>query len=230
MTNVKNSLGKFILKSEKLNPSFLLSQIRNLGLEYEEAILHGKLNEHNRALDILVNRLHDTELAERYCDDIAGKNSTMKATLLGLLLSCYLNPIDQNNKDKFTVLAIELLNKRSDDMNGHQALSCLPEHWNISVILPALRKICRNETHTQRMTSVAKHLHKGENIQLRNKLISLTREPIEILPDHYCVVCKKGFDCGAPIGRYPNGVTLHQACISDVSVCPVTGSVFNITA
>jgi len=144
------------------------------------------------------------------------------------LLNCYLNPLDNKDKDRYTVLAVDLINNRAGDLNGPQVLAALPQHWNISIIMPALRKFSRSQVHHQRMTKVSKHLYRGENVQLRNKLISLTREPVVIQTNHYCVSCKKGFSGEGLVARYPNGVTLHADCIKDETVCPITGTVFTV--
>eukprot|EP00092_Neocalanus_flemingeri_P053826 GFUD01063332.1.p1 GENE.GFUD01063332.1~~GFUD01063332.1.p1 ORF type:complete len:841 (+),score=220.95 GFUD01063332.1:74-2596(+) len=224
---LSQNLSKLILTSKHLNAKFLLQNLKDTDLNYEKAILHGKLGEHDRALDILVNKLKDYKLAEHYCDDISANQPESKAKLLFLLLNIYMNPTSQMEKDKFTTLAVDLINNRAEDLNGTKVISILPETWNISIILPALRKFSRNLIHTQRMTKISKHLYKGENIQVHNKLVGCTKDPIFVMPNNYCVVCQKPFTSGG-IARYPNGVMLHQDCIKDGEVCPITGEVFKI--
>jgi len=221
------SLSKLIITSKHLNAKFLLQNLKDTDLNYEKAILHGKLGEHDRALDILVNKLQDFQLAENYCDDISANQSETKAKLLFLLLSIYMNPTSQAEKDKFTTLAVDLINNRAEDLNGTRVINMLPPSWNISIILPALRKFSRNLLHTQRMTKISKHLNKGENIQLHNQLVSSTKDPIFVMTNNYCVVCQKPFSVGG-VARYPNGVMLHADCIKDAEVCPITGEVFKI--
>jgi len=225
--DISENLSRLILTSTHLNAKFLLQNLKDTDLNYEKAILHGKLGEHDRALDILVNKLKDYQLAEHYCDDISANQTQVKAKLLFLLLTIYMNPTSQVEKDNFTTLAVDLINNRAEDLNGTKVISILPESWNISIILPALRKFSRNLLHDQRMTKVSKHLHKGENIQLHSKLTSTTKDPIYVMPNNYCVVCQKPFaSCG--LARYPNGVMLHTECIKDAEVCPITGEIFKI--
>ena len=220
-------LSRLILTSKHLNANFLLQHLNDTNLNYEKAILHGKLGQHDQALNILVSKLENYKMAENYCDDICeAEGPEAKSHLLLSLLNIYLNPTD-TNKEKFTSLAVDLINNRAEDLNGVKVLSQLPAHWNISIILPALRKFSRNLLHSQRMENINKHLHKGENIQLREKLRSLTRDPVTVLSTHYCASCQKGF--GAEnIARYPNGVMIHEACVKSEEVCPVTGEVFRI--
>ena len=221
-------LSKLILTSKHLNANFLLQHLNDTNLNYEKAILHGKLGQHDKALNILVSKLQNYEMAENYCDDIsAGEPETTRSHLLLSLLNIYLSPTTDGERDQFTSLAVDLINNRAEDLNGPRVISQLPDHWNISIILPALRKFSRNLVHSQRMTNITKHLQKGENIQLRERLITSTRDPVTVMSNHYCPCCQKGFGVGN-IARYPNGVLIHESCVKSQEICPVTGQVFRI--
>ena len=43
----------------------------------------------------------------------------------------------------------------------------------------------------------------------------------------YCVVCKKSFH-SCQLSRYPNGVVVHNECVKDPRVCPLTGQMFTV--
>ena len=227
-TEGSRDLSRLILTSKHLNANFLLQHLSDTNLNYEKAILHGKLGQHDKALNILVSKLENYKMAENYCDDIceAGGEQETKSQLLLSLLSIYLSPTD-TNREKFTSLAVDLINNRAEDLNGAKVISQLPAHWNISIILPALRKFSRTLLHSQRMENINKHLQKGENLQLREKLRTVTREPVTVLSTHYCASCQKGFGV-ENIARYPNGVMIHEACVKSPDICPVTGQVFRI--
>ena len=225
---LKANLSRLILTSTHLNANFLLQQIADTGLDYEKAILHGKLGEHQKALDILVNNLQDHDLAENYCDDLSLSKPDLKSTLLFTLLSIYLNPTSETNKDKFTTLAVDLINSRAKDLNGSQVLPVLPEHWNISIILPALKTFSRKSLHSQRMTAVKKNLHKAEYVHLREKVMAAESAPIYVKPNHYCAVSKKPFTGDGAIVRYPNGILIRKEVMVSDNICPVTGEVFSI--
>ena len=216
-------LSRLILSSKHLNANFLLQHIADTNLNYEKAILHGKLGQHDKALNILVRKLNNYKMAENYCDDISAAEPETRSHLLLSLLNIYLN----GDQDHFTSLAVDLINNRAEDLNGSRVLSQLPDHWNISIILPALRTFSRNLLHSQRMTSVTKHLQKGENIQLRERLMSLTRDPVTIMSNNYCATCQKGFGV-ENVARYPNGVMICEKCVKSPEICPITGQVFRI--
>ena len=106
-------------------------------------------------------------------------------------------------------------------------LHVLPDHWSITALLPALNSMVRSKIHDRRMSSVKKHLAEAENLSLQQEELQLVENPIFILENTYCMVCKKNFRCPR-VSRYPNGVVLHPECIKDVSICPITGQIFNM--
>jgi len=225
----RKALSRLVLTSNSLNSQFLLQQLKDTDLFYEQAVLEGKLGNHERALQLLVEKAQDYVQAEKYCEDMAGGVKKEKAKLLTFLLRRYLQPVpgDLSLQEALTVRAVELLNSRSDEMESKAVMDLVPDQWNIAVILPALRRISRSLVHEQRMTKVNKHLRRGENVQLRAQLAQMTKEPVLVLPSSYCVLCSKPFTKGG-IARYPNGVMLHADCVKDDRVCPLTGQVFTV--
>jgi len=224
----RKALSSLVLTSHSLNSQFLLQQLKDTDLFYEQAILEGKLGNHERALQLLVEKAGDCAQAEKYCEDMAAGVKEERARLLTFLLRRYLLPVpDPNLQDALTVRAVELLNSRADELESRAVVDLLPDQWNIAVILPALRRISRSLVHEQRMTRVTKHLRRGENVQLRAQLAHITKDPVLVLPASYCVLCSKPFTKGG-IARYPNGVMLHADCVKDERVCPLTGQVFTV--
>ena len=140
----------------------MLQQLKDTDLFYEQAVLEGKLGNHERALQLLVEKAQDYVQAEKYCEDMAGGGRKEKARLLTLLLRRYLQPVpgDLALQEALTVRAVELLNSRSDEMESKAVMDLVPDQWNIAVILPALRRISRSLVHEQRMTKVNKHLRR----------------------------------------------------------------------
>ena len=222
------NLSKLILTSEHLNANFLLQHLADTDLDYEKAILHGKLGQHDSALEILVNNLQNYQQAENYIDDIAANQKDLKSKLLFSLLNIYLHPTPGTNKEKFTSLAVELINSRASDMNGPKVIAALPQHWNIAIILPALKTFSRSSLHNQRMTSICKNLQRSKNIQLRAELMTASKDPVYIMTNNYCAICKKNFMTADSVVRYPNGVMVHHQCVTNTNICPVTGQVFKL--
>ena len=157
----RKALSSLVLTSHSLNSQFLLQQLKDTDLFYEQAVLEGKLGNHERALQLLVEKAGDCAQAEKYCEDMAAGVKEERARLLTFLLRRYLLPVpDPNLQDALTVRAVELLNSRADELESRAVVDLLPDQWNIAVILPALRRISRSLVHEQRMTRVTKHLRR----------------------------------------------------------------------
>ena len=111
------------LYSSAASDVYKRQHLDSTSLHYEKAILYGKLGEHDKALNILVKKVRDPEAAEKYCDEISVDMVEMRQKMLFLLLQIYLHPDDSDeHRDKYNVLAIDLLNTRAKDMNGTQIL------------------------------------------------------------------------------------------------------------
>ena len=146
----RKELSHLILTSHHLNAQFLLQQLRDTDLYYEQAILQGKLGAHDRALDLLVNKAKDYQQAETYCSAMAAGSSAELGRLLLQLLKLYLGPgADTTVQDSHTIRAVELLNSKAEQLPGPEVLELLPPHWNISIILPALRRLSRGLVSSQ---------------------------------------------------------------------------------
>ena len=128
------------------------------------------------------------------------------------------------------MLAADLVNSRAASMCGVAVLETLPPSWNLATVLPALKQWSRGLLHHRRTAALTRGLHRAENTELRVKLAEATRPAVPLLASHYCAVCQKPFEAGAGLARYPNGVTLHPACVTDSQICPVTGQIFTVTA
>eukprot|EP00088_Acartia_fossae_P061422 TRINITY_DN7383_c0_g1_i3.p1 TRINITY_DN7383_c0_g1~~TRINITY_DN7383_c0_g1_i3.p1 ORF type:complete len:236 (+),score=30.43 TRINITY_DN7383_c0_g1_i3:73-708(+) len=208
---------------------FLLDKLRGTALHYESAILLGRLSRYGEALQLLINQLGDHDLAQTFCDDIAKTlDRKAKEELMFQLLSIYLNPVEPSKKEEFLVKAIDLMNNRACDMSGSQVLNNLPANWNIASIMPAIKVFLRQSNQERKETQISKALHKGNNFNLKSEYLAITSEPIHIQPNHYCIHCKKGF-AGSRVSRYPNGVMLHEHCVVNKKICPLTGQIFELS-
>jgi hypothetical protein len=228
-TDSSHKLRNLILSSDHLNMHFLLDKLRGTPLHYESAILLGRMSRYSEALHLLINQLGDHDLALSFCDDIASRLQRKGSEeLMFELLTTYLNPTDQANKEQYLIKAIDLMNNRAGELNGNQVLNSLPANWNIASILPAIKVFIRQSNQEHRSTQISKALNKGNNVNLKSEYLSITSEPIHILPNHYCIHCKKGF-AGTRVSRYPNGVMVHEHCVINKKICPLTGQIFELS-
>ena len=154
--------------------------------------------------------------------------SNKSPRLFNMLLEVYLDKeLPKDQQEELTTPALDLLQRRAKEMDPVAVLQILPDHWSITALLPALNSMVRSKIHDRRMSSVKKHLAEAEHLSLQHEELALVENPIFVLENSYCMVCKKNFRCPR-VSRYPNGVVLHPECIKDVSICPITGQIFNM--
>lgn len=129
----------------------------------ESAILHGKLEEHEKALHILVHELRDFSAAEDYCLwRSEGRDPPYRQQLFHTLLAIYLSP--GPSAPELAVAAVDLLNHHATEFDATQVLQLLPGTWSVQLLCPFLTGAMRDSIHTRRTTQVALGLAKSENL------------------------------------------------------------------
>ena len=136
---------------------------RGAGLPLESAILHGKLEQHEEALRILVHELADFPAAEDYCLwRSEGRDPSCRQRLFHLLLAVYLGPGPA--APERAVAAVDLLNRHSVEFDAAQVLQLLPGTWSVQLLRPFLTGAVRDSIHARRTTQVAVGLASSENL------------------------------------------------------------------
>lgn len=132
-------------------------RVRGAGLPLERAILHGKLEEHDEALRILVLELQDFAAAEDYCMwRSEGRDPAYRRRLFHSLLSLYLS-------SELPVAATDLLNRHAAEFDAAQVLPLLPGAWSVQLLCPFLTGAVRDSVHGGRSAQVAVGLARSEN-------------------------------------------------------------------
>uniref|UniRef100_A0A8D1GH03 Transforming growth factor beta receptor associated protein 1 n=1 Tax=Sus scrofa TaxID=9823 RepID=A0A8D1GH03_PIG len=163
VTETRAKLRHLLQKSDSYRVHFLLDRIRGAGLPMESAILHGKLEQHEDALRILVHELADFPAAEDYCLwRSEGRDPPYRQRLFHLLLALYLGPGPSSTE--LTVAAVDLLNRHAAEFDAAQVLQLLPGSWSVQLLCPFLTRAVRDSIHARRTTQVAVGLAKSENL------------------------------------------------------------------
>ena len=124
-----------LVKSDLIRWDALLSRLEKTDLEEEKAILHGKLGDHRKALEILALKVGDASAAENYCDKMSGNCGKKKRKLLLNLLEIYL--ADEN----FSHKAKDLLERRSREFEAMDVIRMLPGKWSVASIAGPLQRM-----------------------------------------------------------------------------------------
>ncbi|CAB1327450.1 unnamed protein product [Coregonus sp. 'balchen'] len=231
-------LGKDQVKEQKgqVNPDDVItylgkhSQALLLYLEYliqecdqlllERATLHGKLEEHDKALHILVHQLKDFPAAEAYCVwGSASRDPAYQQRLFHLLLGVYLDrDLPSRNRagnggstGELEMAAVDLLNRHGEVFDAVRVLDLLPEGWSLQLLRPFLGRALRGSMHACRTSQVALGLARSENLQLQHDRLKQRRSPVLVSEKKGCVLCHNTFsepDCVC----LPGGVPVHTHC------------------
>ncbi|GAB5569505.1 transforming growth factor-beta receptor-associated protein 1 [Prionailurus iriomotensis] len=162
-TETQAKLRHLLQKSDLYRVHFLIDRVRGAGLPMESAILHGKLEEHEEALRILVHELRDFSAAEDYCLwRSEGRDPPYRQRLFHTLLAMYLQP--GPSVPELAVAATDLLNHHAAEFDAARVLQLLPGTWSVQLLRPFLTGAVRDSVHTRRTTQVAVGLAKSENL------------------------------------------------------------------
>lgn len=142
----------------------------------ERATLYGKLEEHDKALHILVHKLRDFSSAEAFCLwASSSRDSAYRQQLFHLLLGVYLDgnlPGESKTaaagggSGDLEMAAVDLLNRNGEVFDAVRVLRMLPESWSLQLLRPFLGRAVRASMHASRTSEIAAGLAHSENLQL----------------------------------------------------------------
>lgn len=227
----RSALKTFLETSNMYRPAVVLGKIKDTNLQMECALVYGKMDEHEKALNILVRKLGDTKEAERYCTvNSRGKSRDHRQKLYQCLLAAYLQPSASYRSDIAEIEpALELLNTHGADFDMVQVLRLLPLDFPLSSVKQFFIRSLRSTIDASRTSRIEHNLAKGENLQVRYGLYNEQKGPIIINELTTCPVCDLPFSDAAFV-RYPNGIVTHIKCSKNKTICPVTGKWFGANA
>ncbi|XP_058540563.1 transforming growth factor-beta receptor-associated protein 1 [Neofelis nebulosa] len=209
-TETQVKLRHLLQKSDLYRVHFLIDRVRGAGLPMESAILHGKLEEHEEALRILVHELRDFSAAEDYCLwRSEGRDPPYRQRLFHTLLAMYLQP--GPSVPELAVAATDLLNHHAAEFDAARVLQLLPGTWSVQLLRPFLTGAVRDSVHARRTTQVALGLAKSENLIYKYDKMKLKGSSVQLSDKKLCQMCQNPFREPVFV-RYPNGGLVHTHC------------------
>nr|XP_013809559.1 PREDICTED: transforming growth factor-beta receptor-associated protein 1 isoform X3 [Apteryx mantelli mantelli] len=169
-TELLFKLRSLLQKSDLYRIHFILDKIRGTDLHMESAILYGKLEEHEKALHILVHELKDFHAAEEYCIwNSENRGLQYRQRLFHMLLSVYLNT--GTSDCALVMAAVDLLNNHAAEFDAALVLQLVPDNWSVQLLCPFLAGAVRQSIHTTRMTQIALGLAQAENLIYKHEKV-----------------------------------------------------------
>lgn len=226
MDKARSKLRYMLQMSSLYRIQLILGKAKETDMHAECAILYGKLEDHDKALRILVHKLKDFGSAENYClVNSQGKDPSFRKRLFHILLSVYLDPSNEQ-KESLVKPAVDLLNSNVAEFDTVKVLQSLPENWSVSLVSQFLNRAIRKSMNNSRTTRIERMMSRGENLQVKQNIIEIQKEFVTMNDDRMCAVCSRAFNDTAFV-RYPNGVVTHVHCAKNKHICPVTGKLFS---
>nr|XP_040019423.1 transforming growth factor-beta receptor-associated protein 1 homolog [Gasterosteus aculeatus aculeatus]XP_040019430.1 transforming growth factor-beta receptor-associated protein 1 homolog [Gasterosteus aculeatus aculeatus]XP_040019439.1 transforming growth factor-beta receptor-associated protein 1 homolog [Gasterosteus aculeatus aculeatus] len=199
----------------------LLGKMENCEhLLLERATLYGKLEEHDKALHLLVHELRDFPSAEAYCVwASSSRDSAYRQRLFHLLLGIYLdgnpagNPQAAAGSGDLAMAAVDLLNRHGEVFDAVRVLRMLPEGWSLQLLRPFLGRAIRASVHASRTSQIAVGLAHSENLQLLHDRLKDCKKPIFVSEKKGCHLCHNTFS-EPDVVCLPGGVPVHTHCVA----------------
>ncbi|KAK7898325.1 hypothetical protein WMY93_019178 [Mugilogobius chulae] len=211
LTKARERLQAMLRESSLYRVQYLLGKIENCeNLLLERATLHGKLEEHDKALHILVHQLKDFKSAEAYCLWASEtRDSAYRQKLFHLLLGA----ATAGGGGELEMAAVDLLNRHGEVFDAVRVLNLLPESWSLQLLKPFLGRAVRASVHACRTSQIALGLARSEHVQLLHDRLKETRKPILVSDKKGCFLCHNTFS-------EPEVVCLPGECLSTRTVSP----------
>ena len=183
LKDARHRLCRMLETSSLYRVTLLLGKIQDTNLYNECAILYGKLEQHEKALQLLVHRLKDYSAAQRYCTvNSSDRDLRYRRKLFLALLTVYLTPVAGQGQ-LLVVQAMDLLNCSEAEFDVSQVLQILPETWSISLISNFLSRSIRRSMSQARASRLQHSLARGEALQVKHTFIRAHARPVVITED-----------------------------------------------
>lgn len=219
LTKAREKLQALLRESNLYCVQFVLGKMDNCEkLLLERATLHGKLEEHDEALHILVHKLRDFPSAEAFCIWASSdRDPAYRQRLFHLLLGVYLDGSHPGKAQaaggsgEMEMAAVDLLNRHGEAFDAVRVLRMLPEGWSLQLLRPFLNRAVRASMHASRTSQIALALARSENLQLLHDRLKERRKPIVVSEKKGCHLCHNTFSEPSVV-CLPGGVPVHVHC------------------
>ncbi|KAI8808400.1 CNH domain-containing protein [Cladochytrium replicatum] len=199
----RSKLIGFLHNTTFYDPRRLLAEIKSskTRLFAETAWLHGKLNEHDSALKILVDSLGDYAGAEEYIVSktshrpakplSSGSRSASGSVVRSSVNTSVVEPTDAqrielrksllfklvemylgpDRRDEDASEVLHLLNSYAGDLDLVQVLKLIPDYWSLDMLYPFISNGHGRGLTESRERRLLKSLHRAQNLSVNKELV-----------------------------------------------------------
>ena len=216
----RRKLKLFLIHSALYNPTPLLARTRDTGLQEENVLLLGKLGQHQQALSILVEQMHDLSGAEEYCVRHHADDNDLFFWLFKVYAAA--EPADGaalNDR------ALALLRRHAAYLPPAKVLPTLPPTFPLAELQDYLVRALQSNVSAARETMALRSIRRAESMNAKCRAAELKARRVVINKERMCAVCHKRIS-DQVFAFYPNGVVVHFKCAKDKHTDPVSGRDF----
>lgn len=179
------------------------------------AIVYGKLNRHQDAVDTFINYGHFND-AENYCDSIYRQaNSKLASELYTKLIAIYLSKVPANeSKENALRPVLRILNQMPDRLDTVEILKILPNYLKMNAIKDFLEFSFKNFLSNKKSSQLEKNLLLVRLARAQAKRIEAENELFVIGVNTRCakIGCNQPFVATQAVVRFPHNQIVHFHC------------------
>lgn len=211
LSQARQKLCHFLKVSNNYRVSSLLPKAEGSQLYHECALLYGKLEDHQTALNILAEKVQNFEEAEDYCMVYSqGKPSSYRANLFETLLTIYLNA--KNFKEHYLEPTLALLNKHENEFDAIKVIQAIPNNWSNAIVEDFLLNSIRSSLHRCRTSKIQVMLTKGTSCSIKLASMSSNKDPVIVTEERVCFLCKRPFTESVFVSLPYSNAIAHVHC------------------
>lgn len=225
-TASQQKLEKFLDRSLHYEPQIVVQWLQQgeyaRSFYKERSIVYRKMRNHAAAINMFLNEVNKMSEALRYATEV----SKEEGDAFKLLLQYVLKP-DSSGQVRRIEEAIEVINT-CEGVDATSALPMLPGETKLCKLSDFIKISLRNvqakrrnrELYHHTLTSLVQQCEVAAR-QVRSKRCIIESETL-------CVRCRKKIR-DTNFARYPNGILVHQACVDEEHVDPISGKDYKVS-
>lgn len=188
---------------------------------HERALLLGRVGRHEEALAIYIHILHDTKLAEEYCQRNFNEGRDGSKDVYVSLLRMYLEPPEISGKavKPNIAVALNVLQEHRQKIAIAKALELLPSSTEVREVYAFLLSVLEDKEKKRKNCQVLKSLLFAEHLQIQDQRMHYQARKIVLTDERACRVCHKKIGNSA-FAYYPTGEILHYYCCKNMTSPP----------
>ncbi|KAK8807844.1 hypothetical protein WA158_007373 [Blastocystis sp. Blastoise] len=209
---LRKDLLEFLETSNCYQPEIILNSglLPENDLLDERCIMLSRLHRHDEALNIILLKMKDVELAEEYCVHVIDrKDSHANSIFITFVKICLSPSVSFPDGTDPQRVAVNILTKYSQYINPME-------------LQAYLKYIFTSQTRQANVYTMTKNLMSLEHDQILETYQSSLSRSYEINSTTRCAVCKKSIGTSI-FCIYPNNTIVHAACNKNQPhICPIT--------